>query len=187
MPRLRRISKEKYGYTTNQDLDFEDELPVDSDVQNEIIKEFKEKVDLSNSKYSKILFRIYLSVIVIVNMIFITVPYYRNGHNTIFSAFACLILFTPVIYTYNMIYPHNQIQVPILTEFKSIAILTVLYQFVTSMKLLKYREVNKFPQDLLFLVPVCMTICVLNLKQDNNNLKQLINKLESAKYEYKEA
>ena len=143
MPRLRKISKKKYGYVESS-----------SDEDDEIIIN-----NTSNEKLSKNIFRIYLIVLVILNSAFISLPYYRKGINALFSACACITLFAPVVFTYNMVCI-AKLHIPFIENIKFLMIVTISYHIILAIKMIKFWVSLK---DWLYLLPLFILMFILNL------------------------
>lgn len=185
MPRLRKIQYEKYK-DLKSDSDDEFNSPIDSFKQEKIITTFKTKMDLKNSKQAKIMFRCYLILLFFINMILITIPYYRKGINVIFSALGCLMLFSPSILAYSNIYPlDDDSKVSIASNRNFVLYSLLFYSLVTVIKFIWFRINTR--ADLIYTIPILFGICILDIDRNNGQLSQAILELEKYKYDYKEA
>lgn len=180
MPRLRSIQREKY-----KDLQQED--PVDSDVQRDIIENLRLKADLSNSQNAKLLFRVYLIVLLVVNLLLVMVPYYRKGVNSILSALACVTLFIPIALVYSTVYSVTERIFPFIQNAKTTIYALYIYGLALLIKFGKYTTWKTIQKDVIYLVPLFIGICVLNFYWDNSKIKHAITELDALKYDYKEA
>lgn len=181
MPRLRKVQILKYG-DLREDSDV---YPIDSVEQGEIILKLKQKTNLSESKVVKLLFKGYLGLLLFLNLILITVPYYRQRENAIFSASACIMLFIPIIFAYSTIHPSNFNHTPILQNVTFIKAALVTYIFVTCFKFVWFRQ--NLRADLIYTLPILVTICIIDVERDTSKLSKAIGELEMLKYDYKEA
>jgi hypothetical protein len=180
MPRLRRVQKEKYG-------DFEHSDLIDSDVQSDIINNLKARVDVSTSRNARVLFRVYLLVLLTVNMALIMVPYYRKGINSIFSALACVMMFIPIVLVYSTIYSVEDIHVQFVRDIRTTSACALIYGTIIAVKFWKYTSWENIHRDIIYLIPLFIGICVLDFYRDNSRLSNAIGELDTLRYDYKEA
>lgn len=193
MPRLRKVQNSKYGglRSGNSD-DYETDLnyPIDSIDQNGIITKLKERNDFKNSKYAKVVFRLYLIAVLIINLILITIPYYRKKDNSIFSFFACLMLFIPMISVYSTVYTienlnNDYLNLELFQETKILVLALILYLMAIIIKVIFYE--SNIQRDILYILPILISFCIIDINRENGHIKQSIKELESLKYDYKEA
>lgn len=183
MPRLRKVQYEKYKDLT---FDFEENDPIDIVKQEEIIDNFKKRNDILNSKYAKYIFRCYIIILFLINLALITIPYYRKGYNSIFSSLACIILFFPLLLAYSTVYTIDKSKFhEIFFNFKIIKSLLIIYSIIILIKFIWFRINTK--SDLIYILPILFTICIIDINEDNGKFNKAINELESLKYNYKEA
>lgn len=184
MPRLRRVQHAKYR---DLRLDFEedDDLPIDSFRQEEIINTLKRRAGSTHSKEAKVIFRCYLVLMLVINMVLVTVPYYRKGSNVTFSALACIMLFSPSIMAYSTIYGIDRTHLPILLNTRFLLSNLAFYSMSTVVKFVWFRVNAR--ADLLYVLPILFGICILDLHTDNSQISQAIDELEKLRYNYKEA
>lgn len=183
MPRLRKVQYEKYK---DLEIDFANNQPIDILTQEEIITNLKKKNNTLNSTNAKNIFRIYLVILLLINMILITVPYYRKGMNTFFSACACLMLFCPLLLAFSSV--HSLDKYEINEKFFNVKIITyilVSYCILAIVKLVYYR--TNIQTDLIYIIPILFGYCIIDIHNDNSRLSQAIEELETLKYNYKEA
>lgn len=181
MPRLRRVQNLKYGGLRSDS----DDGPIDTLEQENLIASFKQSINLTHSKSAKLIFRCYLISLLFFNMIFITFPYYRKGINGLFSALACIMLFFPSILAYSTLYHIDSNFLQALRNIKVLSIFLMMYTLLIISKLL-WLSID-VRSDLLYIVPILLTICILDIHRDKSHLTNAINELETLKYDYKEA
>lgn len=183
MPRLRKVQYEKYK---DLNFDFEENEPIDIMKQNEIIDNFKKRNDILNSKYAKYLFRCYIIILLFINLVLITIPYYRKGLNSIFSSLACIMLFLPLLLAYSTVYKIDKSKFhEIFFNCKTIKYLLFIYSIIIIIKFIWFRINTK--NDLIYILPILFTISIIDINEDNGKFNEAINELELLKYNYKEA
>lgn len=186
MPRLRKVQIEKYHVF---DHEFSDEELIDTSGQEEIIDKFKKSNNkLKDSKLGKTVFKIYISIILFINLCLITIPYYRKGANSIISAIACIMTFLPILVAYSTISTILTIidfeYLEVLKNRTFLIIVVIIYTLIITI----FKFINGFVSaDLIYLLPILLTYCVIDLNAENNLINKSIEELEKYKYDYKEA
>lgn len=184
MPRLRKVQQRKYK-DLKIDSEDDDDFPIDSSKQEEIISVLKRKADFTHSRTAKLIFRGYLLLLLVINMILVTVPYYRRGINVTFSALACIMLFSPCMLAFSTIYQVDSVHFPILLNTRFLFFNLVLYCMAIIVKLVWFR--SNVRADLIYVLPILFGSCILDLHTDKSQISQAIGELEKLKYDYKEA
>lgn len=185
MPRLRKVQHGKYRDLRLDSGDDDDDLPIDSLRQEQVINTLKRRAGLTHSREAKVIFRCYLVLLLVINMVLVTVPYYRKSSNVMFSALACIMLFSPSVMAYATIYGVDRTHLPIMLNIRFLLFNLVLYSISTVVKFLWFRVDTR--ADLLYVLPILFGVCILDLHTDNSQISQAIDELEKLRYDYKEA
>lgn len=180
MPRLRQVQKQKYGELSGDLYDY-----IDTDKQDEIIENLKKRADFTNSSHAKKVFRFYLILIGIINLILITFPTYRKKGNSVFSFLACIMIFIPAVLAYSMIYKLSSEYLKIFKNVKMAQLSLTVYIGVVVSKFLWFA--NNIGEDLIYVLPILLGYLVIEIWNDNSKISQAIQELDGLKYDYKEA
>lgn len=180
MARLRKVQKQKYGELSGDTGEY-----IDSEEQDQLIENFKNSIDLTNSPGAKKVFQLYLGLIGIINLLLITLPCYRKNGNSIFSFLACIMIYIPAIYSYSIIHGIDYEQVKFFEDVRITWVSLIIYIFVMIIKFTKYR--NNWTEDIIYVLPIMLGYVVVEMKNDERKINIRIEKLRKLKYNYKEA
>lgn len=180
MARLRRIQRQKYGELSGDNGEF-----MDTEDQDQLIKTFKNHIDLRNSPGAKKVFKMYLTLIGLINLILITLPTYHLNGNSIFSFLACIMIYIPAIHLYSIIHGSYSEIVVIFEDVKITWISLIIYSIIISIKLIKFSK--NWTEDMIYILPIMLGYVIVELRNDEERINAKIEELQKLKYNYKVA